>query len=686
MGLNGKSGQLVSMSRYALASLCVAGLCLTGLVTGCTATQSATASFSAPSRIFQNQSAELSGLFTSDPAQSVQAATGAEQSAAQQAHMNFYKNALSALMAEKSDEYVRAAVFFDRLLSDKSADIHDRWLIEASASQIKTGQIAAALETLGHLPETDILQISGMGPLILGIEAMLQDDSAAAIRFFESLEQTAQSTARSPIGIEIPIGTYQMLGYMLAVYARAADGDWQPEDLVEHEDINRYFELMARLAAAQMDLALAQPDVALARISDYLSDSGSKGREFGDEGTYVVIPYISALALSGERDKALAEANRYLAENPSAWRVAKTRAQISTLLNGTPAEQSDARTRLIGETDPVRLAGDLLFQFTLILNSRLENGAALAFFRLAEALKPDDANIKVEIAKKLQNMDQYATSEDLLRTLLDDADYGVQAAYTIAQGFVYGPQDYLSAEEQLHALINSSDQEVREVIESDALNLLGHVYRYQERFDESAVVFQQAFESLANPGKERWRAGHFLFYQAIALEQGKRWQEAEESLLLSLAYRPNHPHTLNYLGYSWIDRGENITSGTKMLQTAVQGEPTSGAIADSLGWGYYKLGHIEEAITWLERAIQLLPGDPIINDHLGDVYWIVGRQREARYQWQRALVFEPDPVLEKAINAKISGNYEGILIPPEPTDIADVTDEIDHGFDFKNNL
>ena len=686
MGFNGKSGQLVSMSRYALASLCGAALCLAGLVTGCAATQSASAPFSGSAGIFQNQSAELSGLFTSDPAQSVQAATGAGQSAAQQIHMNFYKNALGALMAAKSDEYIQAASFFDRLLADKSGEIYDRWLIDASASQIRTGRIAAALDTLNHLPEADIMQISGMGPLVLGIEAMLQGDSAAALRFFESLEQAGQSDYRSSAGRDIPIGTYQMLGYMLAIYARAAAGDWQPEDFFTNKDINTYFELMARLAAAQMELAMQQPDAALIRLSDYLSESGARGNEFSEEGSYVVIPYISALALSGNPDKALAEANRYLAANPSAWRVAKARSQISILLNGTAPEQQEARTRLMGETNPVRLAGDLLFQFTLILNTRLANSAALAFFRLAEALKPDDANIKVEIAKKLQNMDQYAASKDLLYTLLDDPDYWVQAAYTIAQGFVYGPQDYPLAEAQLRALINSDNEKVREIIESDALNLLGHVYRYQERFDESAMVFQQAFDSLADPKKERWRAGHFLFYQAIALEQGKRWQEAEESLLLSLAYRPKHPHTLNYLGYSWIDRGENITSGTKMLQTAVQGEPTSGAIADSLGWGYYKLGHIEDAVTWLERAIQLLPGDPIINDHLGDVYWIVGREREARYQWERALIFEPTPELEKVIRAKISGNYENILVPPEPGDIADVTDEIEHGFDFENRL
>ena len=44
----------------------------------------------------------------------------------------------------------------------------------------------------------------------------------------------------------------------------------------------------------------------------------------------------------------------------------------------------------------------------------------------------------------------------------------------------------------------------------------------------------------------------------------------------------------------------------------------------------------------LERAILLQPDDPIINMHLGDAYWKVKRFREARFQWERALVFEPE--------------------------------------------
>src|SRR5262249_11326155 len=52
-----------------------------------------------------------------------------------------------------------------------------------------------------------------------------------------------------------------------------------------------------------------------------------------------------------------------------------------------------------------------------------------------------------------------------------------------------------------------------------------------------------------------------------------------------------------------------------------------------LGWAYYRLGNMEEAVKQLERAVELKPEDPTINGHLGDAYWRGGRQLEARFPW-----------------------------------------------------
>jgi len=82
-------------------------------------------------------------------------------------------------------------------------------------------------------------------------------------------------------------------------------------------------------------------------------------------------------------------------------------------------------------------------------------------------------------------------------------------------------------------------------------------------------------------------------------------------------------------------------------------KPQNGSFVDSLGWAYFKLGKYEKALEILQRAGQLEPTDPVVTDHLGDVLWRLGREFEARYQWRKALAFEPEEADRKAIEEKL---------------------------------
>jgi Flp pilus assembly protein TadD len=121
---------------------------------------------------------------------------------------------------------------------------------------------------------------------------------------------------------------------------------------------------------------------------------------------------------------------------------------------------------------------------------------------------------------------------------------------------------------------------------------------------------------------------------------------------------------LNYLGYSWIDRGENLERGLKMIEKAVELRPEDGYIVDSLGWAHYRMGDYAGAVGYLEKATELVPEDPTINDHLGDAYWQTGRLVEARYQWRRALQFGPEKNEVKPIEAKLEKGLELPATPP----------------------
>jgi Flp pilus assembly protein TadD len=101
-----------------------------------------------------------------------------------------------------------------------------------------------------------------------------------------------------------------------------------------------------------------------------------------------------------------------------------------------------------------------------------------------------------------------------------------------------------------------------------------------------------------------------------------------------------------------------------MVRRASEADPHSGAMIDSLGWAYYRLGDYKKSVEKLERAVELEPADPEINNHLGDAYWRVGRRTEARFQWERVLTLQPDDSIKAEVEGKLKTGLGPAPLPP----------------------
>jgi tetratricopeptide (TPR) repeat protein len=173
----------------------------------------------------------------------------------------------------------------------------------------------------------------------------------------------------------------------------------------------------------------------------------------------------------------------------------------------------------------------------------------------------------------------------------------------------------------------------------EAIMALGNLQRGRKMFAECADVYSKGLATMAAPDKSAWT---LFYFRGICYERSKQWPKAEADLKKALELFPDQPHVLNYLGYSWIDKGMNLDEGMRMITRAVEQRADDGYIVDSLGWAYYRIGKYEEAVKELDRAVELKPEDPTINDHLGDAYWKVGRVVEARFQWAHARDLNPE--------------------------------------------
>jgi tetratricopeptide (TPR) repeat protein len=172
-----------------------------------------------------------------------------------------------------------------------------------------------------------------------------------------------------------------------------------------------------------------------------------------------------------------------------------------------------------------------------------------------------------------------------------------------------------------------------------------------ENYKESIKYYSKVISLIDN---KHSLYGQVLDGRGVAYERTDQWNKAEIDLLNSLKISPNDSYTINYLAYSWIEKGINVEKSLEMLKKANKLEPNDGYIVDSLGWAYFKLKKYKEAKKYLELAVRLKASDPVINDHYGDSLWMNNNTLQARYYWNYVLKLEKtEEKLKKNIKKKL---------------------------------
>ena len=148
--------------------------------------------------------------------------------------------------------------------------------------------------------------------------------------------------------------------------------------------------------------------------------------------------------------------------------------------------------------------------------------------------------------------------------------------------------------------------------------------------------------------------GQIVDGRGVAYERTDQWNKAEADLLNSLSVSPNDAYVINYLAYTWIEKGININKSLEMLKRANKLRPNDGFIIDSLGWAFFKLKNYKEAKKYLQLAVKLMASDPTVNDHYADSLWMNNNSLQARYYWNYVLKLEKtEEKLKKEIKQKL---------------------------------
>ena len=448
------------------------------------------------------------------------------------------------------------------------------------------------------------------------------------------------------------------MAHLALLVAHAADEDWRGL-LQEFERGRSVGPLVDGLSRAWAWQGLGETEAALSAFDELTQAQGLKS--FG--------LYHKALALALQGN--LTEADRLLSL-PASEGMQPTRRAIlahAEILSGL-GRDADAVT-LIDEAFGQNLDAGLL-----ALRDRLEAGEALpftfvtsaaeglseAYLNVASALGESEAQTALLYARASLALDPDRSEAALLAATLLEA-LGQPGLAREAYALVpEADPSFLAAELGRATLLrgegeNEAALEVLDHLATDfpdrpeVQTTLGDLLRAMERPEEAEAAYDRALALYPEDSSALW---YLHFTRALSREMQDDWPGTEADLRRALEVEPDQPQVLNHLGYLLVERGEKLPEALGLLDRAVALRPDSGAIVDSLGWAYFKLGRYEEAVEQLEMAATLLATDPVINDHLGDAYWKVGRDREARFQWSRALSFDPAPEEAERIRAKLS--------------------------------
>ncbi|HCU59219.1 MAG TPA: hypothetical protein DIC64_04475 [Alphaproteobacteria bacterium] len=320
---------------------------------------------------------------------------------------------------------------------------------------------------------------------------------------------------------------------------------------------------------------------------------------------------------NGQKDKIVKVAQKYYEQN-------RENPMLGSLVESFKNADTQKLEKIIDS--PQKGLAEAVFNVGTIFRG-FQNEVAQLFTSLVLYLNPDFEVARVSMADIYEQTHRYQKATDEYLKIKPSSP-----VYYVAQ--LKAATTYMTQDKNKEAFETLSNL-LKMYPKSEHITFrLGELSRVMKKYDKAIEFYQKALDELAMADKERWTIYYAL---GISYERQNKWQEAEDAFKKALELSNRHPFVLNYLGYSWIERGMNYNEALYMIFEAHRKNSEDGHIIDSLGWALYKMGNYENAVKVLERASEYLPSNAVVFEHLGDAYYQVGRKNEAKYQWQHAL-------------------------------------------------
>ena len=463
---------------------------------------------------------------------------------------------------------------------------------------------------------------------------------ASAVLGARNFQAGRFAAAADALGLETADLTVSLLTKIMQGWAQQGAGDVDAARItLKSLPGGSYFSKFSLLQLGELELGQGNYEAALEAL-DELDAQEAQTMELE-----MVLIKARVLDAKGDKAGALSFLESYSEDNGS-FETGPVPAYITALKSGQDLQRGQT-----AQQNAARALTESSFGF-FVANRAFD--VAEVFLRFAIELDPEYDKTRLWAGEILSYKKRDDEALAMMRSVSKSSPYWVSAK--LSESLFFSARD---RDAEALAVLEKLDAAQPSFVTRGAL---GRAYLIKEDYEKARPYYEAQVAALSE--EELREDPTTLFLRGVVYTETKNWDAAKADFERVLSYDPDHSDALNYLGYTWVDRGENLTKAFEMIRRALELEPNSGAITDSLGWAHYKLGDYEKAKTFLEDAVALSPDSATIIDHLGDVYYKLGRKREAGYQWKRALDYDPTDKERKDIQAKLRGGLYAVKAAP----------------------
>ncbi len=293
------------------------------------------------------------------------------------------------------------------------------------------------------------------------------------------------------------------------------------------------------------------------------------------------------------------------------------------------------------------VVAEIFYIISNILSSQESYSNSNLYLNLATYLNPNFISYDALKAENFFETKNYKKAKKIYEKVKKkDSAYGWYASKIIAS--------ILEIQDKKTYSLNFLKKSFNEINEPSIYQTLdfANFLKNKKKYKEAIFHYSKILEFIS---KEETIYAKVTQGRGEAYERLGDWDKAEKDLLSSLESSPDQAYVMNYLAYSWVEKGINLDQSLEMLKKANQLKENDGYIIDSLGWVLFKLKRYTEAKNYLQSAVVRMPSDPVINDHYGDSLWMNNQTIQARYYWNYVLNLEKtEEELKEIIKKKIN--------------------------------